>query len=289
MKGLSVALVMIFSLTLDAVPGLTEDAHPYLLIGNASNFVRKELLTFLENEQSNAIMPFQIEAMFDLSNKHGEQLPSDDQPLVLVEQFANAPAQIHLQQILNDLGQRDGNATYLLFVDDSAEVDWVGSLSLPKNVRMSVSIKSVDAGELRYFYEKAGLSYDSEQVSIQYGRALSMAAAQIGASHKEDSRYQLSSWTSQKAYLGLFDDIVHSNASSEASAQLVDYFVKGTQLPNWNADIGVKVPPTQSSTEPTDIYAILHALAANGCKGSWKWDGFIDNGMAFQSVGQTRD
>ena len=222
---------------------------------------------------------------------YGEAKPEPDQPVLLVEQFPSVPPNERLQELVRILGGHGARTTYLLFLEQDEDIARLGNLTLPENMRLAVSIRSVAARELAHYYREVDVQYDQSAASIDYLSAVGMAMAQLAGDSVSPSPYRLSEWTPGKAYLGLFDDVVNSNAEAQAKAALIRNFYSASSNPtlNWTETTGVVVAPEFWSTGPTDIDAVLAGLHRDNCGGDYPWDGLIHNGIAFQAFGQILD
>ena len=285
-KILTIAAVLVTS----GMSAFAQQQHPRLKIGEVHNSM---LLNHLKNSserpwiESVSILPKALVSDPRPSSWFRDIDPTT--PIVLVEQFPTIPTHDRLATAIETLRDRQSNSTYLMFIDMATSIDEIRELHLPDNVRLAFSIRSVDAGEIDYFYEQAGLEYASTDVSIQYSSAIGMAIAQLAGADVGNGKYHLKDWEPKKAYVGIFDDIVYSHASPQKSTKLITEFSScfADGFPTLDPSTGVSISPAPNSTSTSDVDAIICALIASNCGGSWKWDGMSDSKIEFQAFGQS--
>ena len=218
--------------------------------------------------------------------------PTISQPAVMFEQFPVAPHVEYFRTIMKSLGKLRGPVTYLLFIDNAQDIDWIGSLEIPDNIRLAVSFKSLEGPRIVDFYNAARLKYRPAALTIDYTQALKMALAQISNGGLYGDNYVTKKWSSGKAYVGLFDDVVRSNAKQDAATQrLIQQTLRDTGVVQMTADLaknGIEVLPQVDMQSSSDVHAVTLKIARSECVGDWVWDGFVQNRMEFQAFGVTR-
>ena len=291
MKCLSPILALIAGSLLISQQGFAQNNSTYLMLGDSLSTLRAHISNQLQKNAAQLGLRYELAGHRHPFNNKWKSEVANHQAVLLVDRFPTVPMEERTLKVLQELGDSGVTTTYLLFIDNAPDVDWIGALPLPDNIRLAVSIKSIDAGELAHYYREVNIKYDQSAATIDYVSSVQMAMGQLAGAQATSLPYRLRKWESGKAYLGLFDDVVYSNADTEHKDALISSFLSNSNNvpPSWDQSTGVVVAPTYGTSEPTDIDAVLVALNEDECEGDYEWDGFIVNEMAFQAFGQIAD
>lgn len=251
---------------------------PTVVIGAASSEFRDSMTDAFGAKQLRIDESRPGEILSDLGNGISK---------LLIERFDEAPEPERIQLALDRLANSGSQSSYLIFVDQGQNVDWLRDVLVPDSVRLSVSVKGMEALDIAAFLEDGGIPFDPADIRIKYKTATRMALSQL-ADAREGGHAELVAWEGgEKTYLGVFDGIISKRARSDDEAAYYAGFLDDEfELPDqWNAENGVEVVPTFGSVDSDFGIALVKAIAKSNCSGQFKWDGMDEIGVLYQSYG----
>lgn len=219
-----------------------------------------------------------------------QEVASMDGPTVVLQTMNVAPPTEDLQQAFDAIGKVSANVTYVLFVDESEDVNWVSRLNLPDNLRFAVSVRTFDQVSVAAAYQDYSISYDASNLHYDYRKAAYLALQQLTQSDADAEELAIEPWTSRAATMFFDSGIILSGAPESEAAALTEA-VKGHpsihEIDQRRLE-GITNPQIGFSSIQNDMDAVRAATLLAGCTGSEPWDQFIDNDMPFMAFGRER-
>ena len=213
-----------------------------------------------------------------------------DGPMVVLQTMYDTPSTEDLQQVFDAIGDASGNVTYVLFVDESEDVNWVSELDLPDNLRFAVSVRTIDQVSVAAAYADYGISYDVSNLQYDYGKAAYLALQQLTQSDAAAAELAIEPWMPGAATMFLDSGIIQSGAPESEAAVIIEGVMGEPSL--YEIDLrsleGITNPQITFSSIQNDMDAVRAATLLSACSGPVPWDGYIDNRMSFMAFGRDR-
>ena len=219
-----------------------------------------------------------------------QEIASIDGPMVVLQTMYHAPSTNDLQPAFDAIGGAPGNVTYVLFVDESEDVNWVSNLDLPENLRFAVSVRTIDQISVAAAYATYGISYNGSNLQYDYGKTAYLALQQLTQSDATVAELAIEPWASGAATMFLDSGIIQSGAPASEAEALVDAVTGEPSLYQIDSRSleGITNPQITFSSIKDDMDAVRAATLLGDCEGSEPWDGYIDNRMSFMAFGRDR-
>ena len=269
-------------------------SSPHVYIGHASNAFSYQFLSAWPGNIHSIDRESLSESLSIAKLQKLLSTEPDAEMKILVEYIPSPPSNSYLRQAIEALSTHAGKSTYILFVQEASDANWLRDVIVPENTRLIFSVLSMLGTEIQYFYEQAELEYNPAQTTIDYIEAVEMAVEQLRQSNERASinsgtkEYFLTDWKSETAFVGVFDGVVRTNADHTNRQTIVNHFFPEIDEAQrkWPADVAVM--PVASFEEMTDVDAISYALVKADCAGPVPWGGLEELGVAFQALGRRR-
>ena len=256
-------------------------AEPSLIVATDDNGLLKELpqqllqsgleLSDLDTTSSTAV----VEALADASGE-----------VVVLHKIENPDTDV-LAESLRVLGQLGDRATYIVFIDQADDFDWVSDLSIPDNVKLATSVRSQDQLAVTEVYDALDVSYDGTGVRYDYAAAVELAFEQINVASGRIDQAALQEWETGVSTMFFDPGIMSSGASSDAAGAFMSTVQEtygGDEVP-WDTAFGVTSPPAAGFVLTSEWGGVMAGTVLTECVGSERWDGMIGQGIKFQSFG----
>ncbi len=217
-----------------------------------------------------------------------QEVSSLDGPMVVLQTLSDTPSTEDLQEAFDAIGGASGNVTYILFVDESEDVNWVSELDLPDNLRFAVSVRTMDQAAVAAAYVDYDINYHASNLQYDYRKAAYLALQQLTQSGAAAAELTIEPWATGAATMFLDSGIIQSGAPESDAAALLDAVVGEPSL--HEIDLrrleGITNPQITFSSIQNDMDAVRAATLLTECEGSAPWDGYIDNDMSFLAFGR---
>ena len=276
---LTVTLAMI---ALSPATALTQE-DPSLLIVSDNSRVHDHVMPSISRHVPVISRPGDIGAVT-------QEVASMDGPMVVLQTLYDTPSTEDLQQAFDAIGNASANVTYVLFVDQSEDVNWVSRLRLPENLRFAVSVRTIDQVSVTAAYENYHISYDASNLYYDYRKAAYLALQQLSQFDADAEQLAIEPWTSRAATMFFDSGIIQSGAPEAAAAAMTEAVMGEPSLYKIDQRTleGITNPQIGFSSIQNDMDAVRAATLLAGCEGEEPWDGYVDNPMSFLAFGRDR-
>ena len=283
MQKLTVFLTAILAMTALSPAVTLAQMGPSLLVFSDDTRVHDQLMPLISTEIPIIFRPGDVRAV-------AQDIASTDSPMVVIQTIYDAPSTEDLQQAFDAIGEASDNVTYILFVDESEDVNWVSELNLPDNLRFAVSVRNMDQASVTTAYAAYGISYDASHLKYDYGKAAYLALQQLTQSDGGAEELAIEPWTSRAATMFFDSGIIQSGAPESEAAALTEAVMRELSIHEIDQRglEGITNPQIRFSLIQNDMDAVRAATLLAGCTGEEPWDRFIDNNMSFMAFGQAR-
>ena len=256
---------------------------PSLLVFSDETRVHDDVMPLISKQVPVISRPSGVSAV-------AQSVTSMDGPMVVLQTMYDTPSTEELQQAFDAIGDASGNVTYVLFVEESEDVNWVSVLDLPDNLRFAVSVRTLDQVSVAAAYEAYGISYDASNLQYDYGQAVYLALQQLTQSDVAATELAIEPWASGAATMFLDSGIIQSGAPESEAAALIEGVMGEPSLYEIDQRIleGITNRQITFSSIQNDMDAVRAATLLANCTKTRPWDGFIENDMAFMAFGRNR-
>lgn len=210
--------------------------------------------------------------------------------MVVLQTMYDVPSIEDLQQAFDAIGDASSNVTYVLFVDESDDVNWVSELHLPDNLRFALSVRTMDQRSVAAAYAAYGIKYDASDLKYDYSKAAYLALQQLGQSDTGAADLAIEPWTSRAATMFFDGGIIQSGAHQSEAAALIEA-IRGEpsihEIDQRQLE-GVTNPNIRFGSIQDDMDAVRAATLLANCTGINEWDRFTENNISFLAFGKAR-
>lgn len=276
---LAVTLAMI-ALSPAATPA---QVGPSLLVFSDDTRVHDHVMSLIRQQVRVISRPGDVSAV-------KQEVASMDGPMVVLQTTYDVPSTADLQQAFDAIGDASSNVTYVLFVDESEDMNWVSELDLPDNLRFAVSVRTMDQESVAAAYAAYKINYDASNLEYDYHKAAYLALQQLSQSDAGATDLAIEPWTSRAATMFFDGGIIQSGAHESDAAALTEA-IKGEpsihEIDQRDFE-GITNPQIKFSSIQNDMDAVRAATLLAKCTGIEVWDKFIENNISFLAFGQAR-